>query len=81
LGVGMGGMWAGGKACSANSTNDSKMQKIIDEKNGWWAMSAYAFEMEPVGGKVGWTVLRLAKGVEGEEEGEGGGYVLWEVER
>lgn len=61
----------------------SKMQKTIDEANGWWAMSAYAFDMEPVGGKVGWTVLRLAKGAEGEDDrdGGGGGYVLWEVER
>ena len=58
------------------------MQKAIDEKKGWWAMSAYAFEMEPVGGKVWWTVLRLARGAESEEDGMGGGeYVLWEVER
>jgi len=61
------------------------MQKIFDERKGWWAMSAYAFEMEPAGGREGWTVLRLASSTEGEEEGEGerggGGYVLWEVER
>lgn len=53
------------------------MQKTVDEKKGWWAMSAHAFEGEPVGGRVGWTVLRLASG----EDGAGGQYLLWEVER
>ncbi len=74
-------MRLGGEGCWLTCMNGRKMQKVIDERKGWWAMSAYAFEMEPVGGKVGWTVLRLARGAEGEEEEGGGGYVLWEVER
>ena len=70
------------------------MQKKCVGPKGWWAISAYAFETEAVGGREGWTVLRLADG-DGEEEGhygggegkeknkdeEGGRYVLWEMER
>lgn len=61
---------------------NSKMKKAVDAKKGWWSLSAYAFDTEPVGGKEGWTVLRLAPpDGEGEEGEEGEKYVLWETER
>lgn len=70
-----------GRDIKLTAVDNSKMQKTMDEKKGWWAMSAHAFAMEPVGGKAGWTVLRLASGADGGEERGGGEYLLWEVER
>ena len=59
----------------------SKMHKMFSGPRGWFALSAYAFSTEPVGGKEGYTILRLAEETGGESKPEAGRYVLWELER
>lgn len=59
----------------------SKSKTKLIESRGWWALSAYAFATEALGGREGCTVLKLASDGDAEGEEDGGRYVLWEMER
>lgn len=53
------------------------MHRSFKGPHAWFALSAYAFPIQPIGGQQGWTILRPAH--DEKDEIITGSHVLWEM--